>query len=208
MVFIVNAENRWKFAENLVRMHQQRKTVFVDELQWNIPLNEGLEVDQYDRDHTLYLLALNDSGTEVLASARLLPTIHPHLMSDVFPHLCSHPRPQGDDVWEASRFCASPELTARKRLQLLWQMLCAITETSLLYGVRQIIFTANAALLPLTLQCGWRANTLGPTEPDGTDRVTAVTAYMDTQGLAALRQRFGVPAPITRLMPATLRIAA
>jgi acyl-homoserine lactone synthase len=208
MVFIVNAENRWKFTAHLVRMHQQRKSVFVDELRWAIPLYEELEVDEYDREDTLYLLALNNSGTEVLASARLMPTTHPHLMSDVFPHLCTEPRPQGHDVWEASRFCASPGLTRRQRLHLLWQILCAITETSLLYGVRQIIFTANSALLPLTLQCGWRARTLGPTEPDGRDFVTAVAACMETQGLETLRKRFGVPAPITRLMPAAQSIAA
>lgn len=208
MVFFVDVHNRAQFTAQLEQMFWQRKHIFIDQLGWPLPARNGLEIDAYDGSDTRYLLALNDSGTNVLASARLLPTARPHLMSDLFAHLCVAPCPTGARVWEASRFCPSPTLTGRTRLNCLWQILCAITETCLLHGIEQIIFTANSGLLPLAMQCGWRARALGSTVCDGDDSITPVAAWMDEAGLESIRRRFGIPAPITRFETDASCIAA
>jgi N-acyl-L-homoserine lactone synthetase len=209
MIFIVNAENRAFFEKDLAQMHRHRKAVFVDRLGWNVPVIDGKEIDAYDRPETVYLIARSEHDSQVLASARLLPTLAPHLMGEVFAHTCTSARPSGANIWEASRFCSSPLTPGRReRLRLLWNMLCAIMETSLLFGIEQIIFTANSMLLPLALECGWQAATLGPTLPDGDDEFTAVHVRITVEGLASLRQRFGIAGPVTRFVTPRLRIAA
>jgi acyl-homoserine lactone synthase len=145
----------------------------------------------------------------VLASVRLLPTIRPHLMTDLFLDACHGAAPCGPAIWEVSRFYVSCELRGRRaRLALLWEIVCGVMETTLLFGIEQITFVANAALLPLALNCGWPAVTLGPTLPDGDDEVTAVAASITPVGLRNVRHRFGISGPVTRFPVPTARIAA
>ncbi len=207
MIHIVNAENRDLFDADLSTMYRHRKATFVDRLGWRVPVVADQEIDAYDGLDTTYLIARTSERSPVLASARLLPTTRPHLMGDLFAHTCSGGAPRGHHIWEASRFCAAPTLTRRERLPLLWQVFCGILETGLLYDIEQVIFTANAALLPLALGCGWHASRLGPTFADGTDTLTAIRVDIDLNGLRTLRRRFSVASPITRLV-SPFRLAA
>ena len=207
MIHIVNAENRAIFAADLHAMHRQRKAVFVDGLGWNVPVQGEQEVDAYDRHGTIYLLAHDASG-DLIGSARLLPTTSPHLMSDHFAHLCQKGVLHGVHTWEASRFCPSLALTHRQRLALLWRIFAAVMETSLLFGIDQAVFTANAALLPLALRAGWQAWCLGPTLPDGSDSVTAIAVEITLDGLRTLRSRFGIDGPVTRFIAPVRSLAA
>ncbi|AMN47862.1 hypothetical protein ACG33_12280 [Steroidobacter denitrificans] len=201
MIFIVNAENRRFLDSALMQMYRHRKAVFVDELGWNIPHAGGLEMDRYDREDTIYLVARHRGERRIQASARLLPTLGPHLMSDVFPHTLHGGIPRGERIWEASRFCPAPDLGGRRRrLALLWEVFCGLMETSLLFGIERIVFQAGTALLPLALRCGWDAAVLGPTLPCGNDRVTAVGVDITLQGLRSMRERFGIPSPVTRFV--------
>lgn len=211
MIFIINAENRALFEPDIAEMHRQRKAVFVDEAGWNVPVIGDMEIDSYDRDDTTYLIAKPDPDSgEVLASARLLPTVQPHLMSDLFLDACGGIAPSGPAIWEVSRFCVSRELTnRRRRLALVWETVCAVMETALLFGVEQVTFVASSALLPLALNCGWHAATLGPTLKDGDDEMTAVAATITPAGLRNVRRRLGLSGPVTRFpIPAAARIAA
>jgi acyl-homoserine lactone synthase len=184
--------------------------VFVDEAGWNVPVVGGLEIDRYDRPDTTYLIAKSASDSAlVLASARLLPTITPHLMAELFANACRGPAPRGPAVWEVSRFCVSCEAGSRRaRLALLWEMVCAVIETALIFCVEQVIFVASAALLPLVLNCGWHAARLGPTLPDGDDEMTAVAAAITPAALRNVRSRFGIAGPVTRFAIPAARIAA
>ena len=210
MILIINAENRSLFESEIIEMHRQRKRVFVDKQGWNVPVVGDMEIDSYDGEGTTYLIAREDSGNcEVLASARLLRTTRPHLMADLFLAACGGDVPSGPSIWEVSRFCVNPSIVKRrKRVELLWQMACGVIETTLLYGVDKVTFVANAALLPLALDCGWNAARLGPTLPDGDDEVTAVVASITPDGLRAVRSRLGVEGPVTRFPLAAIKIAA
>lgn len=201
MLFIVTAENRSLFADEIAEMHRQRKRVFVDGLGWKIPVVNDMEIDPYDRSDTLYLIAKSEPQGPVTASVRLLPTLGPHLMSDLFRTACGGNPPCGPAIWEVSRFCTAPAISSRRtRVGLLWEVICGITETALLFGIERVTFQSNAALLPLVLDCGWCAEPLGPSLPDGDDQITAVTASMTPAGLQNVRQRFGVPRPVTRFI--------
>ena len=199
MIFIANAENRWQFEDDLAEMHRQRKSVFVDRIGWKLPVVSDLEIDPYDRQDTVYLLSKDVANGSLLASVRLLSTSAPHLMSDLFAGTCDACVPGGPTVWEASRFCTTPKLKDRKeRLDLLWEIICGVMETSLLYGIDQIIFAANRPLLPLALACGWEARVLGPTLRDDDDDVTAVAAAVSPYALRLMRERHSVSTPVIR----------
>lgn len=208
MIFIVTSENRGLFDSDLHAMHRHRKAAFIDGLGWNIPACADEEIDQYDGERAIYLIAKQDGLSEVLASARLLPTSAPHLLGDLFAHACWKRAPSGPQVWEASRFCASPSIASPRRVRLLLEIICGIIETALLFGVSGVTLTANRALLPIVLRCGWSAAVLGPTLPDGKDEITAVEAAITIEGLARVRARLRLKRPVTRLIEAPFRIAA
>jgi N-acyl-L-homoserine lactone synthetase len=78
----------------------------VERLGWQLSTPDGIELDQFDRPDTVYVVAQNDDG-EVSGCGRLLPTTRPYLLGDVFPQLLNGlPPPCTPDVWELSRFCA------------------------------------------------------------------------------------------------------
>jgi acyl-homoserine lactone synthase len=210
MILIINAENRSLFELELIEMHRQRKAVFVDGYGWKVPVKGDMEMDGYDSEGTTYLIARSGSScAEVIASARLLPTVRAHLMADLFVSACGGNVPSGPSIWEVSRFCVSPRIESRRRrVELLWEMACGVMETALLYGVEKVTFVANAALLPLAMQCGWSAVRLGPTLPDGDDEITAVAASITPEGLRTTRSRLGVHGPVTRFPLPAVKIAA
>ena len=52
---------------------------------------DRLEKDRFDTDEAIYLLLTKDDGT-VVGAHRLLPTMGPHLLSDIVPELLRGPR--------------------------------------------------------------------------------------------------------------------
>lgn len=203
MILVVDAANRGRFAADLTTMYRQRKAVFVDRARWSIPVKGDQEVDRYDLlEATVYLLAKDSPDGPLLASVRLLTTTGPHLMGDLYTESHRAAIPSGPTVWEVSRYCTAPGVGSRRqRLGLLWQTICGILEVGLERGIGQVIFAANRALLPLALECGWEARTIGPTLCDGKDEVTAVVAQITPAGLRDVRRRHGVPEPVVAGTP-------
>lgn len=88
------------------RVSSYRHRVFVEMLGWELKTRNGMELDQFDRPDTVYVIAQTASG-HVNGCARLLPTNQPYLMGEVFPQLLNGlPPPCTPEVWELSRFAA------------------------------------------------------------------------------------------------------
>ena len=208
MINIINSENRHLFRHALMDMHHQRKSIFMDEMKWPLAAPEGFEIDAFDGEDTTYLIDSAGPRAPVSASVRLLRTDGPHLLGDVFAHLCPDGVPRASTIWEASRFCPSPEAPRRQRPALLELMIAGIMETALLFGVERVTFVAGAALAPVALRAGWRAAPLGPSVRQERDRVTAIVAEIDLEGLARVRARARVGAPVTRFTSGDMRRAA
>ena len=156
MVFIVDADNRRWFEQDLREMYQQRRRVFVEGLGWPLPLAGTMELDQYDAEDVLYLLVKDDPGARLRASVRLLRTDRPHPLLDLFRGLCDAGVPRGLDVWEISRFCTNPGITSRReRLGLLWEIICASLETALLS------ISSGSRSLPTGRYARWRFTAVG-----------------------------------------------
>jgi acyl homoserine lactone synthase len=94
-------------ADVLFDMARYRHEVFVEKLGWKLHTRGRLELDEFDRKDTIYLIARSPEG-EIVGTSRLLPTHRPYLLASVFPELLGDtPAPCSPDIWELSRFAAA-----------------------------------------------------------------------------------------------------
>jgi len=128
----------------LLDMHRLRKRVFKDRMGWEVSINShGLEVDQFDFPETVYLLALDDER-QVIGNWRLLPTIGPTMIRDVWPEFLETIDMKLDPYsWEVSRFAVDSHLgnskaAVRQINTATAELFCGMTELSLLCGIKRI----------------------------------------------------------------------
>lgn len=199
MVAVITKSNRSSYAANIRAMHRDRARIFVEAWRWPLAVTpEGLEVDQYDTDDAIYLVDF-DAECAHLASMRLLPTTRPHLMTDLFPGLCAEGPVVGDDVWEISRLCTSPELPADRQRPMRNRLARAMLEFGFLFGIRRFVGVTNLQYLARMLAFGWECAPLGP--PQEMDGVPVGAFVVDNSpaSIAAFRARTGTRFPALQL---------
>lgn len=142
-------------------MFEARKRVFVDLLKWDVPvLEHRYELDQYDDEHAIYLIVPDAAGGHA-GSARLLPTVRPHILGNLFPGLCAAEPPSGRDVLEITRFCLDRRLSARDRLVTRNRLVSALVDHALDNGIKAYCGVAEIGWLQQILAFGWRCRPLG-----------------------------------------------
>ncbi|HWX11826.1 MAG TPA: acyl-homoserine-lactone synthase [Trinickia sp.] len=103
-----------------------RHKVFIRELGWTLPAVDGLEVDQFDRADTIYVVAF-DRNAEIVGCGRLLPTNETYLLAAAFPGLMNGATlPSTRDVWELSRFAIGAPSGELMSAQESWQNTCQL----------------------------------------------------------------------------------
>lgn len=201
MMLIVNHHNRMSERVALRAMFEARKQVFIDLLGWDLPALAGrYEVDQFDNARATYLI-LTDAERRHLASARLLPSDEPGILTSLFPDLCSEPPPSGPHVLEITRFCLSRDLRAAARRSARNMLVTAIAQFGLANGVSSYTGVAELGWLQQILTFGWNCGTLGPPRalggkvlgalridlaPDTLDRLAAAGVFCEPRVAAAL----------------------
>lgn len=114
----------WEFVIQFLRL---RREVFVEELGWNLPVQEGLEFEQYDSMATVvYVMAVEDGA--VVGGGRLLRTDHrqpgghyTYMIKDAHEGrldgmpspLCFEAPPVDPGTWELTRITAPTRGIAR-----------------------------------------------------------------------------------------------
>ncbi|HEX8669618.1 MAG TPA: acyl-homoserine-lactone synthase [Allosphingosinicella sp.] len=161
MVLIAEGVRNPLYDEVLRSMFEARKRVFVDLLQWDVPVHEGrFELDQFDDPHAVYLI-VRGTGGEHLASARLLPTTRPHILDTLFSDLCAGEPPRGPDILEVTRFCLARGLRAERRLEARNCLVSALTDYALARGIATYTGVAELGWLQQILSFGWNCRPLG-----------------------------------------------
>lgn len=155
-------------------MFAARKQVFIDLLKWDLPALDGrFELDQFDNPHARYLILLDPDDLRHRASARLLPTTAPHLLGDLYPHLCPDGAPSGEADWEISRFCLDPAQSAAERLDARNQLVSALADHALHNGIREYVGIAEARWFAKISGFGWSCRALGPALPGSAGPILA-----------------------------------
>jgi acyl homoserine lactone synthase len=94
-------------AHLLDSMYRLRSDVFHRRLGWEVRVENGREHDWFDLIGPHYLVA-HDSAMNALGCTRLLPTLGPNMLRDIFPFLLDGaPPPSSPTTWEVSRFAIS-----------------------------------------------------------------------------------------------------
>ena len=96
-------------AHLLDSMYRLRSDVFHQRLGWDVRVENGREHDWFDLIGPHYLVA-HDGEQKALGCSRLLPTLGPNMLRDIFPFLLDGaPPPSSPVTWEVSRFAVSSE---------------------------------------------------------------------------------------------------
>jgi acyl-homoserine lactone synthase len=206
MIDVVLPETRFGFAAALMEMHHDRKRVFVDRFGWHLPAKGSwLEVDQFDDDYAIYLLARSPEGRH-RGSVRLLPSSRPHMLDSLFSHLCPGGVPVGDDCWEISRLVTNPaDATGNSVLKVHRLLALALVEFALDNGIRRYTLVAEAHRVPALLSVGWTVIPLGlPTLVDG-EQLQALRIDLTPDTLENMRRRLRIGRPVLRVLDAPRR---
>jgi N-acyl-L-homoserine lactone synthetase len=195
---LVDAEARLRFSKHLIEMHHDRKRVFIDQLGWRLPtVGSWLEVDEFDNEYTVYLIACSAEDDRHLASVRLLPTTRPHMLSTLFAGLPEDGPAVGDDVWEISRLTVAPlSLSGAEVLRVFQYLAIAHVEFALLNGIRRYTLVGEAHRMPVLCSMGWKVRPLSlPVDCDG-KKIVSLEIAIDEDTLPMMQQRFGIDRPV------------
>lgn len=146
----------------LQSMFADRRRLFVDLFGWDVPVIDGqYEMDQFDTADTIYLIVADDDGMHE-ASIRLFPSIRPHMLGTLFPHLCPLGVPVGETTWESTRLCLPQRHGAERRRELRNKLFSAMVDVALDRGIERYTGVIPDPFRKEVLSLGWQAEPLGP----------------------------------------------
>ncbi len=167
MQFVSCAANA--FPDSLYsEVARYRYRIFVERLGWQLRAENGMELDQFDRPDTVYVVARSEDAS-IHGCARLLPTTSPYLLGEVFPQLLNGlPPPNSPEVWELSRFAAVD--FDRQKTSSLGQFCSPVTVglfqesawCAAARGAKQLITVSPIGVERLVRRAGFEAHRMGP----------------------------------------------
>jgi len=181
MIRIVQHHNRHLFERELDEMHKLRARVFADRLKWDVQVKDGRECDVFDELQPVYLLSIGENGN-LEGSVRLLPTLGPNMLSDVFPVLM----PPGEQIssptiWESTRFSVDQKVLAERSANLInrttAELLCGMTEVGMLAGLEFIVSVVDLQMERVLKRAKCPCERLG--EPKKIGRVSAIAGLWE-----------------------------
>lgn len=150
------------------KVTRYRHKVFIETLGWELKTCDGVEIDQFDREDTVYVVSQDDSGT-INGCARLLPTNRPYLLGEVFPQLLNGQEPPcSEDIWELSRFAAvdfSNQVTSalgQFSSEIAVGLLRESIECAARRGAKGLITVSPIGVERLLRRAGFRSGRAGP----------------------------------------------
>ena len=165
MIITVEGVDRDRHPALIDEMFRMRAAVFADRLEWDVAVTDGREIDRFDREDPLYLLAVDQEAETLCGAVRLLPTTGPNMLRDVFPVLVPGGAPESPLIWESSRFAINPvAFSASDRAQAnhivnrtTIELLCGIVEVCQRTGVEHIVsvFDARMARIFRSIDCAF-----------------------------------------------------
>lgn len=184
----------------LTAMYRLRRRVFKERLDWNVTSSGEFEIDIYDTLDPTYLLVVS-AGGEVLGCVRLLSTMGPTMVADVFPYLLGgQPPPRNPQILESSRFCVDTELAGKHSETGLnratFFLFAAMIEAMRVENARSIITVTDARMERILRRAGWPLLRINSPRQVGQTMALAGFLYDSEDALAEMYQRAGVVGPV------------
>jgi acyl-homoserine lactone synthase len=192
-VHVVTWSNKKGYKKLLDRYFRIRHDIYVKQRKWlEIARPIDIEIDAYDTENAIYLLALDDRA-RIIGGSRLVPTSQPHLLSEVFPMLVRGDLPRAADIFEWTRFFVIPSLRRRSQPSpIAGIILCGLLEAALELKIRQISVVCEAFWPERLRALGWTLTMLGDVlgHPDGA--IVALLIDANRQALETTRRAYGI----------------
>lgn len=194
VMHLIDAGNSHLYEPELQDLFLARKQIFADGFGWDLPLRNGLDIDQFDDERARYLVAF-DTRDNVVMAQRFRPADDKSLLGTLFAHaLPEGIRPIDDGKsWEVTRsFCLE---FGRKRWNMRRKGACmtAPFEIMLDEGVNRIVGFTDVRMFNFILNMGWPIEILGEAIDYGEGAGFAFEVNVTEAALADIRQRWELP---------------
>ena len=150
----------------------------MEQLGWRLQVQDGAEIDQFDRPDTVYVMVEDEAGN-IAGCSRLLQTTRPYLLAEVFPQLLN-------GVWELSRFAAM-DFNARVATPLAQfassataMLMRASVACAAERGAQRLITVSPVGIERLIRRLGLQAHRAGP--PMIIDGHAIFACWIEVQG--------------------------
>lgn len=199
MLQLITPSTYGAFAGDLVEMHRLRYRVFKLRLDWDVEVSDDRERDRFDDLHPIYLLQRDHDG-RVSGCARILPTLGPTMLQDVFPTLLhGEPMRSSPAIWESSRFAVDAPENAPKAAGGIavetYELFAGLVEFGLARELREIVTVTDARLERILRRASWPLRRIGP--PVQIGKTLAVAGFLEVSiaALQRLREAGGLHGP-------------
>lgn len=174
-------------------MFRLRHAVFSERLKWTSLTPDGRERDIYDRLNPVYLIC-HDPGGDVIGCWRLLPTVGPYMLKDIFAHLLhGHPAPESETCWEISRFAINPTLREYDSLgavgRVVGHMLIELFDFADRNGIERIVAASDVRFDRILRRAGLETRHFGPHVRMENSRAVAGWADISPENRARIEER-------------------
>ncbi|MEI2388056.1 acyl-homoserine-lactone synthase [Breoghania sp. JC706] len=215
MIRLIQGIDRASHSFEIDRMHTIRRQVFHDRLGWDVKLDDGWEIDEFDDCNPLYLLSIDPETDDVRGSVRLLPTTGPNMLRDVFSNLLEPGMEVASGlIWESSRFSVDPEYACAAERnscqinQLTAELLLGMAEVGKLIGLSHIVSVYDAMMARIFRRAGCQAETIGRPQRFGKVMAYAGLFATDDEMINALRAAGGISGSVLEKPAPTDPLAA
>lgn len=196
VIHLITAENRSAYRRELVNYHLVRKSVFVDELGWDLTLHDGLEIDEYDDHRAIYAIGFDIDGN-VAVSGRFRPTDDRSMLTDHFAHvLPADVRPINDGrTWEVSRAFSVEYGDRRHSFQRKAACILTTFEVAMAHGADRCVGFSDLRVLPFFDSMSMGMRLLGEPTPYGEGDGVAYEIDLCEERLSRIRRVWNLPKP-------------
>jgi acyl homoserine lactone synthase len=179
-------------SDLLDSMFRLRSAAFADRLGWAVTSVGGRETDHFDALDPTYMIARDRSSpARAVGCWRLLPTLGPYMLRDVFPQLLDGAEAPADArVWEISRYAVRPAARTSKSgvgfgevSIALWRRLFRFSREA---GVDAFVAVTTVAVERLVARLGLTIERFGPPRRIGAVESVAFRLPMDTRAETVL----------------------
>lgn len=199
MISCISCSNIHEFGRAYHSQFRLRHEEFIERQDYDVPVFEEMEFDQYDTPASRYLVYHTDEG-EALGATRLTPTALSCMLSDLWPQLVDDKSLlRSDKIWEGTRYCVDKSVPPQLRQRIVQEMACAYLEFGLGLGLQKII-----GLMPTYIyrsvfeRQGIEMEYLGPVQLVGRHKCRAVAIPIHAQQLNSVRRKTGICHPVLR----------
>ena len=169
-----------KFGTAFFEFLALRKQFFVDQLGWQIPHDDDVEMDQYDNPKAYYSLVLEDG--KVIGGGRAMATTaqwgsHTYMLRDAvegkiigIPDTIMHKVEVDANVWECTRVVVSSEIKDQaKSARCLEMIVEGLAEQAMEQNATELMALSRPSLVRALRKIGYAPRLLGDSYVNGDD---------------------------------------